>query len=216
MSFEVMLRQLTIGFGQTCLIFALTLIFSLPLGMIVYFGRVSRIKPVSWIVKIYISIMRGTPLMLQLLVVFFGPYYVFGVAIPDSYRFPAVIIGFSLNYAAYFAEIFRAGIEGIPKGQSEAASILGYGKAQQFWRIIFPQMVKRTLPPVTNEVITLVKDTSLAIAISYTEMFLIARQTAAEQTSVFPIFVAGLFYYVFNFLVAFLMEGIEKSMKFDA
>ena len=216
MSFGQICMQLVGGMGVTIQIFVLTLVFSLPLGLILALGRMSKNPVIRNIVRVYNSIMRGTPLMLQLLVVFFGPYYVFGVAIPDSYRFPAVIIGFSLNYAAYFAEIFRAGIEGIPKGQSEAASILGYGKAQQFWRIIFPQMVKRTLPPVTNEVITLVKDTSLAIAISYTEMFLIARQTAAEQTSVFPIFVAGLFYYVFNFLVAFLMEGIEKSMKFDA
>ena len=216
MNFLEICREISKGMLRSLMIFVFTLLFALPLGLLLTFVRRSRFGFFRWLARIYISIMRGTPLMLQLLVVFFGPYYVFGVAIPDSYRFPAVIIGFSLNYAAYFAEIFRAGIEGIPKGQSEAASILGYGKAQQFWRIIFPQMVKRTLPPVTNEVITLVKDTSLAIAISYTEMFLIARQTAAEQTSVFPIFVAGLFYYVFNFLVAFLMEGIEKSMKFDA
>ena len=214
MSFDVMLRQMTAGFGQTCLIFFMTLIFSLPLGMLVYFGRVSRIKPISWIVKIYISIMRGTPLMLQLLVVFFGPYYLFGISLSYSYRFYAVIIGFALNYAAYFAEIYRAGIEAVPAGQYEAAEVLGYSKTQTFVRIIFPQMVKRVMPPVTNEVITLVKDTSLAFALAYTEMFTLAKQVAATNASIMPLFVAGVFYYIFNFLVAWIMEQIEKSMQY--
>ena len=134
----------------TLAIFFLTLIFSMPLGLLVCEIRKSRIGIVRWIARIYISIMRGTPLMLQLLVVFFGPYYLFGMKVTATYRFYAVIIGFALNYAAYFAEIYRGGIESIPKGQYEAAEVLGYSKVQTFWKIIFPQMVKRVLPPVTT------------------------------------------------------------------
>ena len=214
MSIEVMVRQMTAGFGQTCLIFFLTLIFSLPLGMIVYFGRVCRFKPLSWLVKIYISIMRGTPLMLQLLVVYFGPYYLFGMRLSTSYRFTATIIGFAVNYAAYFAEIYRSGIQSIPEGQREAAKVLGYTKNQTFFKIIFPQMVKRVLPSVTNEVITLVKDTSLAFVLAYAEMFTIAKQIAAAQTTMMPLFVAGLFYYIFNLIVAVGMEYLEKRMSY--
>ena len=213
MSFEVMLRQLTIGFGQTCLIFALTLIFSLPLGIIVYFGRVSRIKPISWIVKIYISIMRGTPLMLQLLICYFGPYYLWRMNI-GGYKFTAILLGCSLNYAAYFAEIYRSGIESIPKGQYEAAQLLGYSKSQTFFKVILPQVVKIVLPSVTNEVITLVKDTSLVYSVSYIEMFAVAKQIAAAQTTVIPFFIAGVFYYVFNFVVAWVMELFEKKLDY--
>ena len=202
--FTDILGQLSTGMISTLGIFVLTLIFSLPLGLLLTFIRMSKLKVLQWIAKIYISIMRGTPLMLQLLVVFFGPYYLFGVSLSYSYRFYAVIIGFSLNYAAYFAEIYRAGIEGVPKGQYEAADVLGYSKAQTFIKIIFPQMVKAVLPPVTNEVITLVKDTSLAFALAYTEMFTLAKQVAATQASIMPLFVAGLFYYIFNFIVAYL------------
>lgn len=213
MSFEVMLRQLTEGFGQTCIIFALTLLFSLPLGMIVYFGRVSRIKPISWLVKIYISVMRGTPLMLQLLIWYFGPFYLWGMNI-GGYKFTAILLGCSLNYAAYFAEIYRSGIESIPKGQYEAAQLLGYGKGQTFFKIILPQVVKIVLPSVTNEVITLVKDTSLVYSVSYIEMFAVAKQIAAAQTTVMPFFIAGAFYYVFNFVVAWVMELFEKKLDY--
>ena len=212
--FTDILGQLSTGMISTLGIFVLTLIFSLPLGLLLTFIRMSKLKVLQWISKIYISIMRGTPLMLQLLVVFFGPYYLFGVSLSYSYRFYAVIIGFSLNYAAYFAEIYRAGIEGVPKGQYEAADVLGYSKAQTFIKIIFPQMVKAVLPPVTNEVITLVKDTSLAFALAYTEMFTLAKQVAATQASIMPLFVAGLFYYVFNFIVAYIMERLEKKMQY--
>lgn len=206
--------QLGQGMLATLAIFVLTLLFSLPLGLLIMFVRTSKFKPVQWIAKLYISIMRGTPLMLQLLVVFFGPYYLFGMELSNSYRFYAVIIGFSLNYAAYFAEIYRSGIQSIPVGQREAAMVLGYSKAQTFGKIIFPQMVKIVLPSVTNEVITLVKDTSLAFALAYTEMFTLAKQIAAAQTSIMPLFVAGVFYYVFNFVVAFVMERIEKKMDY--
>lgn len=206
--------QLSGGMLASLSIFVLTLLFSLPLGLLVCRIRMSKNAILSWIARIYISIMRGTPLMLQLLVVFFGPYYVFGMSVTAAYRFYAVIIGFSLNYAAYFAEIIRAGIESIPQGQYEAAYVLGYSRIQTFWKIIFPQMVKRILPPVTNEVITLVKDTSLAFALAYTEMFTLAKQVAASTASIMPLFIAGLFYYIFNFLVAMIMERIEKQMQY--
>lgn len=214
MSFSTMMLQLGNGFGQTVLIFVLTLLFSLPLGLLVAFCRMSKIAPLRWITKIFISILRGTPLMLQLIVVFFGPFYIFRIGLSNSYRFIAIIIGFSVNYSAYFAEIYRSGIESIPVGQYEAANVLGYSRRQTFTHIIFPQMVKRVLPPVTNEVITLVKDTSLAFAIAYTEMFTIAKQIAAAETSVLPLFVAGVFYFVFNLIVAQVMDRIEKRMNY--
>jgi len=207
-------EQLAGGLAASLAIFLLTLLFSMPLGLLIMAGRMSRFTPLRWVVKIYISIVRGTPLMLQLLVVFFGPYFIFGINTPASYRFYAVIIGFTLNYAAYFAEIYRSGIQAVPKGQYEACDILGYGKGQRFFKIMFPQMVKNTIPSVTNEVITLVKDTSLAFAISYTEMFTLAKQVAAAQTTIMPLFMAGVFYYIFNFIVAFVMEYIEKKLNY--
>ena len=208
------MKQLGSGMLATLSIFVFTLLFSLPLGLLIAAVRMSRFALLRWIAKIYISIMRGTPLMLQLLVVFFAPYYVFGISTPYMYRLYAVIIGFSLNYAAYFAEIYRSGIQSIPQGQREAAQVMGYGRRQTFFRIIFPQMVKRVMPPVTNEVITLVKDTSLAFAIAYTEMFTMAKQIAAAQTSMVPYIAAGIFYYVFNLLVAMIMEKIEEKLNY--
>ncbi len=208
MSIQVMLLQLGRGMIVSIEIFMLTLLFSLPFGLIVSFGRMSRNGLIRGISKVYISIMRGTPLMLQLLVVYFGPYYVFHIRISNSYRFIAVIIAFAINYAAYFAEIYRAGIESMPAGQYEAARVLGYGKAQTFFKIILPQVVKRILPPVTNEIITLVKDTSQA------EMFTIAKQVAAAQTTILPLMVAGVFYYILNLIVAALMERMEKALSY--
>ena len=207
-------KQLAEGLLASLVIFFLTLLFSLPLGLLVAAGRMCKIAPIRWLVKFYISIARGTPLMLQLLVVFYGPYYLFGATLTTSYRFQAVIIGFALNYAAYFAEIYRSGIQAVTQGQHEAAKILGYSKIQTFFKIVFPQMAKNILPSVTNEVITLVKDTSLAFAISYTEMFTLAKQVAAAQTTIMPLFIAGVFYYIFNFVVAFVMEKIEKRMNY--
>ncbi len=214
LSIVEVIKQLFAGIVPTISVFVLTILFSMPLGLVIAAIRMSKFKALEWIAKIYISIMRGTPLMLQLLVVFFAPYYVFGLSMPYSYRFYATIIGFSLNYAAYFAEIYRSGIQSIPQGQREAAQIMGYSRNQTFFRIIFPQMVKRVMPPVTNEIITLVKDTSLAFVLSYTEMFTVAKQISAGQASLFPLFVAGVFYYVFNFVVAFIMERIEKRLDY--
>ncbi len=206
--------QLVSGMWVSFAIFALTLIFSLPLGLLISFGRMSKNKILSLIVRFYISVMRGTPLMLQLFVVYFGPYFLFGIRISSDYRFWAAIIGFVLNYAAYFAEIYRAGIESMPVGQYEAAKVLGYSRSQTFIRIILPQVIKRILPPVTNEVITLVKDTSLAFVISVAEMFSAAKAIAAAQASVTALVVAGVFYYVFNLVVALSMDKIEKKLSY--
>lgn len=210
----IMLQQLGEGMIVSVEIFLLTLLFALPLGLIVSFGRMSKNIVVNSFVKIYIAIMRGTPLMLQLIVVYFAPYYVFGIKISQSYRFVATIIAFSINYAAYFAEIYRSGIESMPVGQYEAAKVLGFNKVQTFFKIILPQVIKRILPPVTNETITLVKDTSLAFVIAVTEMFTIAKQISAKEANVMPLMVAGLFYFVFNYVVAFIMERIEKKLSY--
>ena len=214
MDVGTLIRELCSGMLISIEIFVLTLVFSLPLGLIVSFGRMSKIAPIRWLTKIYISIMRGTPLMLQLMVVYFGPYYIFGIRISSGYRLTAVLIGFAINYAAYFAEIYRGGIEAIPVGQYEASKVLGYSKTQTFFRIVFPQVIKHILPPVTNEVITLVKDTSLAFVLAVTEMFTMAKQIAAAQTSMVPYIAAGIFYYVFNLIVAVGMEKIEKKLDY--
>lgn len=206
--------QLAGGMGTTLQIFFLTLIFSLPLGLIVAFGRMSKHLILKNIVRVYISIMRGTPLMLQLLVVYFGPYYMFGITISPMYRGVAVIIAFALNYAAYYAEIYRSGIESMPKGQYEAAKVLGYSKTATFFVIILPQVIKRILPSLTNEIITLVKDTSLAFSIAYAEMFTEAKAIAATSRSMMPFVAAAIFYYIFNAVVAFVMETIEKKMSY--
>lgn len=214
MSGLTMITQLGIGMITTVEIFVLTLLCSLPLGLFISFGRMSRKSVVRVISKVYISIMRGTPLMLQLIVIYFAPYYVLGLKISSSYRFIAVIAAFTLNYAAYFAEIYRAGIESMPLGQYEAAKVLGYSKVQTFLKIILPQVVKRILPPVTNETITLVKDTSLAMVIAVAEMFTVAKQIAAKETTILPLMVAGVFYFLFNLLVATGMELLEKKANY--
>ncbi|MBR0271930.1 MAG: amino acid ABC transporter permease [Methanobrevibacter sp.] len=216
MMLESMVGLLMDGMVTSIEIFLLTLLFSLPLGLLIAFGRMSKFAPLRWLMKIYISIMRGTPLMLQLIVVFFGPYYIFGATLSPDYRFIAVIIAFSINYAAYFAEIYRGGIEAIPKGQYEAAQVLGYGKVQTFFTIILPQVFRIILPSVTNEVITLVKDTSLSFVIAVPEMFTVAKQIAAADASIAALLVAGVFYYVFNVLVAFVMERLEKRFNYLA
>ena len=213
MSLSTMISTMSVGMLRTCGIFALTLLGALPLGMLVALLRKSRYAVVRGVTRGYISIIRGTPLMLQLLVWYFGPYYLFGWSI-RGWRFPALILGFILNYAAYFAEIYRGGIESIPVGQHEAAEVLGYTKAQTFMRIILPQVIKRIMPSVTNEVITLVKDTSLAFTLAYQEVFSLAKQISASQTSFMPFVIAGVFYFVANYIVAFAMERIEKALDY--
>ena len=213
MTLSIILLQLMKGMGVTAEIFFLTLLFSLPLGLLVAFGRMSKNGIIRMISKIYISVLRGTPLMLQLIVVYFAPFYVFHLKV-GNYRFPAIIIAFALNYAAYFAEIYRAGIESMPVGQYEAARVLGYSRLQTFVRIILPQVIKRILPSITNEVITLVKDTSLAFVVAVAEMFTIAKQIASAQTTMMPFVIAAIFYYVFNLIVAVVMQKVEKSMNY--
>ena len=213
MTLMTMVTKMSEGFGKTCAIFFLTLIFSLPLGIVVALLRMSKNRLVSSVVHFFISVLRGTPLMLQLLAVTYGPYYLFGLTVARNKLIP-VVIAFSINYAAYFAEIYRGGIESMPIGQYEAAEVLGYSKVQTFIRIILPQTIKRILPSITNEMVTLVKDTSMAFTVSYQEMFTIGKQIANSQTSFVPFLVAGAFYYVFNILVDFAMGRAEKALSY--
>ena len=213
MSLMTMIVKMSEGLGKTCAIFFLTLIFSLPLGMIVALLRMSKLKIVSAVTRFVITVLRGTPLMLQLLAVTYGPYYLFGAAVSRNKLIP-VVIAFAINYAAYFAEIYRGGIESIPVGQYEAAEVLGYTKVQTFMRIILPQVIKRIMPSITNEVVTLVKDTSMAFTVSYQEMFTIGKQIANSQTSFTPFLVAGVFYYIFNVIVDYVMGRIEKHLDY--
>ena len=209
MEWYVILSKLLGGLGVSLSIFLITLLFSLPLGLFISFGRMSRNPILQNLSKIYISIMRGTPLMLQLFVVYYGPYYIFKIQLHPGYRMMAVYIGFVLNYAGYFAEIYRSGIQAMDKGQLEAAEILGYSKRQAFLRIIFPQVWKNILPSIT-----LVKDTSLAFSISVMEMFTTAKAISSSQSSMLPLIMAGILYYIFNFIVAFLMERFEKKLDY--
>jgi len=213
MTIWTMIAKMSEGLGRTCSIFFLTLLFSLPLGMVVALLRMSKNRVVSTVMKVYISVLRGTPLMLQLLAVTYGPYYLFGMTVAREKLIP-VIIAFSLNYAAYFAEIYRGGIESMSRGQYEAAEVLGYSRTQCFMRIILPQVIKRILPSVTNEVVTLVKDTSMAFTVAYQEMFTIGKQIANSQTSFLPFVIAGVFYFVFNAAVAFVMGRFEKKLSY--
>ena len=207
-------QQLFNSMGITMEIFFVTLVTSLILGLGLALVRMSKSRVLSLIAKFYISVMRGTPLMLQLLVVYFGPFFIFGMQITPSYRLKAVLIGFALNYAAYIAETYRSGIVAIPVGQYEAARLLGYSKTQTFVHIVMPQVIKRIIPPVANETITLVKDTSLAFTLAVAEVFTVTKQLVASQSSVVPFIVAGIFYYVFNLVVAVFFEYLEKRLSY--
>src|SRR5690554_1565741 len=207
-------RLLTLMLGGTLTslkIFFLTLLFALPLGLLVAKGRMSKHRIISSLVNGYIMIMRGTPLILQLIFVYFAPYYVFGAS---SDRFTAVIIAYSINYAAYFAEIYRGGIQSIPQGQLEASSVLGFTKVHTFTHIVMPQVVKRIMPAMGNEVITLVKDTALAQTIGVAELFRVAQNAAAREFSTMPIFVAGVFYFVMNAIVSKSFDLIERKLDY--
>ena len=213
MTIAAMIQKMSEGLGRTCSIFFLTLLFSLPLGLVMALLRRSRFSGVRGIMKVLISILRGTPLMLQLLAVTYGPYYLFELPVSRNKLIP-VVIAFAINYAAYFAEIYRGGIESMPVGQYEAAEVLGYTKAQTFIHVILPQVFKRIMPSITNEVVTLVKDTSMAFTVSYQEMFTIGKQIANSETSFVPFLVAGVFYFVFNAVVDFVMGRVEKRMSY--
>ena len=214
MAITDIIKQLSSGMGVTIEIFFVTLVSSLILGLGLALVRMSKFKILSILAKIYISIMRGTPLMLQLLVVYFGPYFIFGIPITRSYRLNAVLIGFALNYAAYFAEIYRGGISAIPEGQYEAAKLLGYSRSQTFIHIVMPQVVKRIIPAVANETITLVKDTSLAFTLAVAEIFTLTKQLVASQSSMMPFVVAAVFYYIFTLLVAMFFDHVEKKLSY--
>ena len=213
MTIATMIQKMSEGLGRTCAIFFLTLLCSLPLGLVIAALRRSRFRPLQTVTRVFISIIRGTPLMLQLLAVTYGPFYLFGASVARNKLVP-IIVGFSVNYAAYFAEIYRGGIDSMPAGQYEAAAVLGYSRFQTFMRIILPQVVKRILHSITNEVITLVKDTSMAFTVAYQEMFSIGKQIANSQSSFMPFLIAGVFYYVFNSIVAFVMSRIEKAQSY--
>ena len=214
MDFWSMVLELLSGLVVSVEIFVFTLAIALPLGFVIAFGRMSRSAIVSGIFRGYISVVRGTPLMLQILFVYFSPYFIFGLPLSGYPRLLATILAFSLNYAAYFAEIYRGGILSIDRGQTEAAVALGMPKGMTFFRIILPQTVKRVIPAIGNEVITLVKDTSLAFTIAVTEMFTLAKQLSSANTTMTPLVAAGVFYYIFNFIVAWSMERIEKRLDY--
>ncbi|WP_228478423.1 amino acid ABC transporter permease [Thermophilibacter immobilis] len=209
-----MVSMLGGGFLVSLQIFAFTLVGSLPLGMLVAFARMSRVKPLALLARLYISLMRGTPLMLQMFAIYFVPYYVFGIDLSPDSKWQATIVAFIVNYAAYFAEIYRSGIQSIPRGQYEAAEVLGYSGAQTFMRIVLPQVVKRIMPAMTNEIITLVKDTSLAFSIGVIEMFTVAKQLVASQVSMLPFMIAALFYWVFNLLIELAASRVERKLSY--
>lgn len=209
-----MMGMLLSGYRISMIIFAVTLVGSIPLGMLVALGRLSKFKPLSLLMQLFISVLRGTPLMLQMFAVFFIPYYLFGQQTGPGYMFVAVMIAFIVNYAAYFAEIYRSGIQSMPRGQYEAAQVLGYSKGQTFFRIILPQVFKRILPAMGNEVVTLVKDTSLAFSIGVAEMFTTSRALVASQRSMVPFAIAAAIYWVTCLVIEFIMRRIEKRMDY--
>ena len=214
MELATMLELLGSGLVLTLQVFVTTLVGALPLGVVVALCRMSKFKPLALITRFYISVMRGTPLMLQLMALMFGPYYLFGLQMGPDWKYWACSIGFIINYAAYFGEIYRSGLQSIPRGQYEAAEVLGYTRAQTFMKIILPQVAKRILPAMSTEVITLVKATSLAFVVGIMEMFTQAKALAASQVSMVPYLLAGVIYWVFNFIVEMILTRIEKKMSY--
>ncbi|MBQ6453165.1 MAG: amino acid ABC transporter permease [Coriobacteriales bacterium] len=214
MTFQTIMSILLAGLGMTAKIFVITLAGSLPLGIVIALARMSKFKILSWPAKFYISFLRGTPLMLQLMAIMFGPYYLFHLELGTNWKFVACCIGFILNYAAYFAEIYRSGIQSIPKGQHEAAAVLGYSKSQTFFLIVLPQVIKRILPAMGNEIITLVKDTSLAFVLGIAEMFTQAKAIAAREVSMLPYAITALIYWICCLLIEWLLSLGEKKMAY--
>lgn len=214
MELGVMISALVDGLGLSAWIFVVTLIGSLPLGIVVALCRMSSFRPLSLLAQFYISILRGTPLMLQLMAFMFGPYCLLGMNLGPDWKFGACAVGFILNYSAYFAEIYRSGIQSIPKGQYEAALVLGYSRAQTFFKIVLPQVIKRILPAMGNEIITLVKDTSLAFVLGMAEMFSVAKALVASNVSMVPYAIAALIYWVFCLLIEFILGRVEKKLAY--
>lgn len=214
MELGVMVSALVDGLGLSAWIFVVTLVGSLPLGIVVALCRMSSFKPLSLLAQFYISILRGTPLMLQLMAFMFGPHYLLGMNMGTDWKFGACAVGFILNYSAYFAEIYRSGIQSIPKGQYEAALVLGYSRSQTFFKIVLPQVIKRILPAMGNEIITLVKDTSLAFVLGMAEMFSVAKALAASNVSMIPYAIAALIYWVFCLFIEFILGRVEKKLAY--
>ncbi|WP_079535756.1 amino acid ABC transporter permease [Phoenicibacter congonensis] len=214
MELGVMLKLLLEGFGFSVSIFFITLIGALPLGIVVALARMSKVKIISLIAQFFISVMRGTPLMLQLMAIMFGPYYLFGISTVADWKLYACAIGFILNYSAYFGEIYRSGIQSIPVGQYEAAKVLGYTKSQTFIQIILPQVCKRILPAIGNEIVVLVKDTSLAFVLGIGEIFSTAKALAAKEVSMIPYALAALIYWGFCLLISAILNRLEKRMDY--
>ncbi len=214
MELSTMIGILLSGLVFTAQIFLITLVGALPLGVLVALGRMSRFRVLALIMRFYISVMRGTPLMLQLMAIMFIPYYAFGMQMGADWKYYACSIGFILNYAAYFAEIYRSGIQSIPQGQYEAAAVLGYSRTQTFMKIVLPQVIKRILPAMSNEIITLVKDTSLAFVLGIMEMFTEAKALAASQVSMIPYLLAGVTYWVINLVIEMILTHIEKRLSY--
>ncbi len=200
------------GFAETCLLFILTLVLALPLGLLVCFGSMSKFKPLSWLMKGIVWVIRGTPLLLQIIVVFYGPGLLFDY--PMRSRFIAVLIAFVINYACYFSEIYRGGIQSVSKGQNEASQVLGLTKFQTFFFVVLPQVIKHIVPPMSNEIITLVKDTSLARIIGVVELIMVAQQLVNNYVILWPLFYAGLFYLIFNGGLTLLFRFVEKKLSY--
>lgn len=211
MSFQQVSLSLAAGFLENCRLFLETLLFSIPLGLIISFGSMSKFKPLSYLVKVFVWCIRGTPLMLQLFVIFYVPGLVFGI--PMRNRMLAALIAFVINYACYFSEIFRGGIESIPKGQYEAGQVLGLTKTQIFSKIVLLQVIKRIVPPMSNEIITLVKDTSLARVIAVGEILLAAERFAGKGL-IWPLFYTGVYFLIFCGVLTLLFGYIEKKLSY--
>lgn len=214
MELSVMVGALLEGLGLSAWIFVATLVGSLPLGIVVALARMSKFRPLSLVAQFYISILRGTPLMLQLMAFMFAPYYLFGISMDTDWKYGACAVGFILNYSAYFAEIYRSGLQSIPEGQYEAALVLGYSRSQTFFKIVLPQVIKRIMPAMGNEIITLVKDTSLAFVLGIAEMFSVAKAISASEVSMIPYALAALIYWVFCLLIEFIIGRAEKKMAY--
>lgn len=213
MTFGQITLQLLEGFGTTCLLFFITLALSIPLGLVVTFGSMSRFLPLRWLTRTFVWVIRGTPLMLQIFVVFYVPGLVFGVSLSSNRLVPA-LVAFVINYAAYFSEIYRGGIESIPQGQYEAGQVLGMTKRQIFFKVVLLQVVKRILPPMGNEIITLVKDTSLARVIAVGELIKSAEAITANYALVWPLFYTGAFYLAFSGILTLLFGYAEKKLNY--
>ena len=214
MTLATIMTLLAQGMVFTAEIFLITIVGALPLGVVVALLRMSKCAPVALAARFYISVMRGTPLMLQLMFWMFGPYYIFGIEMPPEWKFTACAIGFIMNYAAYFGEIYRSGIQSIPQGQYEAAQVLGYSKPQTFVLIVLPQVIKRIIPAMSNEIITLVKDTALSFVLGISEMFSVAKQIAAREVSMLPYIIAAAIYWVVCMAIEMVLTRVEKRLSY--